>query len=269
MSAAFALVLLAAGALAGCAQRLVLEGLVLQVDRPASRLVVSHAAVPGRMPAMVMPVRTAKASLLDRVSPGSRVRLRMRGAVADRLSVLRESLGDLNVPEPAEAVRIGEVLPDFELVDHQGAPFRLSENRGRLVVVQFLYTRCPLPEVCPRLAASFGSLQRRFQEAIPERLVLVSITLDPSHDTPEELARYARRIHASYPGWRFLTGAVEPVARLFGLVHWAEEGLIVHTSQTGLIDREGRLVALVDGSSYRFEQLRDLVNLHLAREEKP
>jgi protein SCO1/2 len=133
-----------------------------------------------------------------------------------------------------------------------------------VVFIQFLYTRCPLPEVCPRLAASFASLRRRFSS--PD-LVLVSITLDPRYDSPEVLARYARSAGAR-PGWHFLTGPepeIEKIARAFGLVHWAEEGVIVHSSYTAVVGRDQRLRALIEGSSYRLEQLAALAQ-HILKE---
>ena len=66
-------------------------------------------------------------------------------------------------------------------------------------------------------------------------------------------------------GWLFLTGETAPVARRFGLVHWAEEGVIVHNSQTAIVDRQGRLEAIVEGSSYRLEQLSDLLKQTIAK----
>jgi protein SCO1/2 len=98
------------------------------------------------------------------------------------------------------------------------------------------------------------------------RLTLLSVTLDPDYDTPEVLARYAASVGARSSGWRFLTGPrrqIDELARRFGLIHWPEEGVIVHTTVTALIGRDGRLLALVEGSNYRLEQLADLVAHHL------
>ena len=92
--------------------------------------------------------------------------------------------------------------------------------------------------------------------------MLVSITLDPTFDTPEVLARYAATMRARVDRWRFLTGDTAAVARRFGL----EEGVIVHNSQTAVIDRKGRLAAMVEGSQYRLEQLADLVRQTLAKD---
>lgn len=239
----------------------------MRVDARERTLLVSHRAVPNFMPAMVMPFPTDARERLGSLAPGARIRFDLfvkgKRSSARNIRVLdarNEGLEGFRFPTPAEKLPAGGVVPDFDLVNQQGQTVRLSDFRDRVVVLNFLYTRCPLPEVCPRLAATFLSLQRRFAG---RGLVLLSITLDPTYDTPDVLRAYARSIGAR---WNFLTGTVAEItsaARRFGLVHWAEEGVLVHTSATAVIDRRGRLAALVEGSSYRLEQLADLISQSL------
>ena len=252
----------------GCATRVRMEGMVLRVDRLAQTMLVSHRAVAGVMPAMVMPFRVAQARDLAMVSAGSRIQFELRGQAAHRVRVIdTRNAGDFVFPHADEEMKPGQMAPDFSLIDQDGRPMTLASLRGRVVVVNFLYTRCPLPEVCPRLAASFASLQRRFATEMPANLELLSITLDPQFDTPDVLMRYAATMKARSDAWHFLTGETTPVARRFGLIHWAEEGVIVHNSQTAIIDRQGRLAAMVEGSTYRLEQLADLVRQELSKHE--
>jgi protein SCO1/2 len=128
-----------------------------------------------------------------------------------------------------------------------------------VVAVNFIYTRCPLPDVCPRLSASFATLQKRFADRLGRDLVLLSVTVDPDYDTPAVLAEYARRWGADDRGWRFLTGDVARVAAQLGEVYWADEGTIGHNSVTSIVGRDGRLAAAVDGSSWRVDQLASLI----------
>ena len=113
--------------------------------------------------------------------------------------------GDGEIAAPKEKLRPGDAIADFELRDQHGQMVRLSDFRGKVVAIDFIYTRCPLPDVCPRLSASFATLQKRFAG---RDLVLLSITVDPEYDTPAVLAEYARRWGADSRGWRFLTGDV-------------------------------------------------------------
>jgi len=165
---------------------------------------------------------------------------------------------DAVLPAPAEKLAIGSVLPDFPLIDQDGRALRTGDLRGKVVAIDFIYTRCPLPDVCPRLSANFALLQRQFRDRAPDSLVLLSVTVDPDFDTPAVLAAYARR-WAAGPAWRFLTGDVAPLAAALGEIYWAEEGSIGHNSTTSIIGRDGRLAAQVEGSNYRPDQLVHLI----------
>lgn len=258
----------------GCAQRYRVEGMVLQVNAPAQTVVVSHQAIPGFMDAMVMPFRVRRAAELRRLQPGAQIDsrlvvrkgrsylegIRVRQGAAD--GVIEDQGDRIVLPEPPEKVAIGAVVPDFSLTDQNGARVLLSDLRGSVVAVNFIYTRCPLPDVCPRLSANFASIQRRFAQRLGKDLMLLSVTIDPEHDTPGELLKYANIWNARAAGWRFLTGSVrdvQSVAGRFGMNYWPEEGLITHTSMTGVLARDGRLVALVEGSGYRADELGDLI----------
>ena len=237
---------------------------MLRVDRADQRVVVSHRAIPGYMNAMVMPFRVARAAELDGLAPGARVRfdleVRKRGSLARHMRQQPAELGDVRLPPPAQRLAIGATVPDFALADQSASTVRLSDFRGRVVAIDFIYTRCPLPDVCPRLSATFAALQRRF--AAREDLVLLSVTIDPQHDTPAVLAGYAKIWKADPASWRFLTGTiaeVEAVAGRFGMVYWPEEGLMTHTSATGIIGRDGRLAAVVEGTTFTAAQLGDLI----------
>ena len=129
--------------------------------------------------------------------------------------------------------------------------------------MNFIYTRCPLPDICPRLSANFAALQRRFGD----RVLLLSVTVDPDYDTPAVLAEYARRWTADPRGWRFLTGDVAGLAAALGEVYWTDEGSIGHNSMTTVIGRDGRIAAMVEGAGYRVDQLANLVAHEL--EEAP
>lgn len=269
-----AVALAAVLAFAGCARRYRVEGMVLQVEPARGTLLVSHRAIKGYMPPMVMPVRVEVPNELTGIRPGDRVTFDLRihkGEAKARNvktgeSALEGAGGELVLKDPAGKVPIGDLVPDFELTDQRSQKTRLSDLRGRVVVVNFIYTRCPLPEVCPRLSASFARLQRRFAGEIGSRLVLLSITLDPQYDTPAVLEGYARKWRAVQEGWRFLTGNaddVEKVASRFGVIYWPEQGLLTHTSSTCVLDGEGRLAARVDGSTFEPEQLADLVAQYL------
>ena len=139
---------------------------------------------------------------------------------------------------------------------HQAGRLVTQEDlRGRVVAINFIYTRCPLPDVCPRLSANFAALSKKFAG----RVLFLSVTVDPDFDTPAVLAEYARRWNADLATWRFLTGDVTALASALGEVYWFDEGSIGHNSMTSIIGRDGKLAAVVEGAGYRVDQLSDLI----------
>jgi protein SCO1/2 len=219
------------------------------------------------MPPMLMPFRAESAAQLAALHPGARIVFDL--AVTKGRSIARNiRLGgepDAAIPPPPEKLAVGSPLPDFQLIDQYGHTLRGADLRGKVVAIDFIYTRCPLPDVCPRLSANFAMLQRRFGDQSGESLLLLSVTVDPDFDTPAVLAAYARR-WAAGPGWRFLTGDVAPLAASLGEVYWTDEGAIGHNSTTSIIGRDGRLAAQVEGSNYRPDQLEHLISRQLEKQ---
>jgi protein SCO1/2 len=258
-----------------CAARHQGRGLVLRVDRGASTLTVSHDPIPGYMDAMVMPFAVRDPGALGDVRPGDRIgfRLNVRRARSwiDRLRILSAApvdVGRLESPAVSRLVPPGGEVPEFTLLDRDGRAVSLSSLRGLVVAVTFIYTRCPLPDYCPRMINNLQAIDRRFPGRVGTDLALAAVTFDPQHDTPQRLQEYARAFRADRRGWYFLTGSLEDVSRvcaMFGVEFWAEEGLITHTLQTAVIDRKGKLVASVEGKDYSAKQLTDLVAQTLDR----
>jgi protein SCO1/2 len=234
------------------------DGVVVATDPTARTILVAHRPIGNYMPAMTMPFRVEEAEAFASLHPGARITFDL--VIAKDRSVARnihKSPGaDIEIPPPKERLNVGDRIADFELTDQQGRRVRLSEFRGEVVAINFIYTRCPLPDMCPRLAANFAALARRFEN---RDLVLLSVTVDPEYDTQAVLAEYAKRWRADGEGWRFLTGDVSRLAGQLGEVYWADEGSIGHNSMTSVISRDGRLAARVEGAGYRVDQLQALI----------
>ena len=176
---------------------------------------------------------------------------------ARRLAVMRKMAGLATKP-----LEIGARVPDFTLIDHTRQPVRFSSLAGKVVVVNFIYTRCALPQFCLRVSNNFGVLQKRFAKELGKDVVLLTITFDPQRDTPEALAAYASQWKPDPKAWHFLTGPVADVRKvcaLFGVEYFPDEGLMNHSLRTAVIDRTGTLVASIEGNTYSPEQLGDLV----------
>ena len=252
--------------LSSCARHYRAQGVVLAVDRPNQTVTISHRAIRGYMEPMAMPFHVNHPEDLNGLTPGARVNFQLqvdkRGTAVRRIAVQPSAgLDEVPLPKPLEKLAVGNSVPDFALTDQMRQPVKLSDFHGRLVALDFIYTRCPLPDVCPRLSANFALLQKRFGA----KIVLLSISIDPQYDTPEVLADYGKRWQADPSRWHLLTGPEDDIRRIaghFGLVYWPEEGVITHTSSTALISPEGKLLALLEGSAFTSRQLIDLCSLY-------
>lgn len=270
-------------------KRYTVRGMVLRVDVQARTVVVSHEAIDGLMSAMVMPFEVRAASELSGVAPGALVEftlvigaqagyatgirvLKYQSAEQDpltarRLALLKKASGRAVAP-----LAPGQAVPDFALVDQSGQPIRFAAlAAGKVVALNFIYTRCALPQFCLRVSNTFGVLQRRFARQYGRELQLLTITFDPERDTPEALTSYAARFNADPKMWRFLTGKVAEVrhvAGLFGVDAFPDEGLMNHSLRSVVIDRSGRVVANIEGNQYTPEQLGDLILETLRNESR-
>jgi protein SCO1/2 len=238
------------------------DGIVVAVDGAARTMLVSHRAIAHYMPAMMMPFRVDAAEELAGLQPGARVEFEL---VVQRDRSLARNVritGQSEIPAAKEHLVVGSPMPEFRLTDQAGRTVTTADLRGQVVAINFIYTRCPLPDVCPRLSANFAALAKKFAG----RAMFLSVTVDPDYDTPAVLGDYARRWNADPATWRFLTGDVTTLAAALGEVYWLDEGSIGHNSMTSIFGRDGKLAAMVEGAGYRVDQLGDLITRQLEKD---
>jgi protein SCO1/2 len=261
------------------AERYAVTGMVVAVDSPGRTFVASIEKIPGFMEAMTMSFEVLHAKELTGVVPGAiieftlvvaknssyaesiRIR-RYQGLEQDPLSARRLSLlKEIATGRATKALAVGASVPDFSLTDHKHRRIALSQLRGKVVAINFMYTTCQLPDFCLRVVNHFGVLQKRFKEQLGRELILLTITFDPARDVPDVLDRYAAQWKPDPNTWRFLTGTVPDVHRvleMFGVSAFPNEGLMDHSLHTVFIDRNGKLVANIEGNQYSSDQLVDL-----------
>ena len=142
-------------------------------------------------------------------------------------------------------------LPAVALENQSGARFTLADLRGKWLLVDFIYTRCPT--FCTALGADFARLQQQLARPIAQgRVQLLSISFDPTHDPPSQLAAYLGRFRGrSMMGWqaaRPLTpDGLQQLTAAFGITVIADQrGGYTHNAAIHLVDPEGRLVDIFD-----------------------
>lgn len=148
---------------------------------------------------------------------------------------------------------LGDYLPDFALYNQNGELVRKHTYRGKMVVYNFIFTRCQMPKMCPATTARMLQLQKMLDKKGIKDVQLVTISFDPEYDTPGILNEYAVQRGAHFENFDLLTGdpqAVDNLMKQFGILTIEEDGTINHTMATILTDGNGMVVYRKDGSMW-------------------
>lgn len=142
---------------------------------------------------------------------------------------------------PPTSATPNTLAPAFVLLNQEGNRFDSTTLRGKVVVLNFIFTTCT--DVCPLFTANLAQLQRTLKNEHAGNVFLVSITTDPEVDSPKVLKSYAQRYGADFQNWAFLTGSESQLKQVWKgfdvRVIKKGRGLVQHTSLTTVIDRQG------------------------------
>lgn len=250
-----------------------MTGVVSELRRDGSNVVIRHEAIPGFMAAMTMTFRARDTREVARLQAGDRVKFRL--LVTDEESwidgVERIGVGELaptfeyehsRIVRDVEPLEVGDSMPDYVFTNQFRQPVRLGDYRGKAVGLTFVFTRCPLPDFCPRMLKNFAAVEAalRANASGPTNWHLVSMTIDPAFDTPEVLRAQAESYRYDPRRWTFLTGAlidIDALTEQVGLVfrRQSPDALPDHNLRTLVIDPEGRLAKIIVGNTWKPEEL--------------
>lgn len=242
----------------------VVHGVLKAVKSEEHQLVIAHEAIPNFMDAMTMPFRVKDDAILTNVAVGEKITfqlhvteteswvddIRSSGTplpTASRQPVLaKNNLNSEVKTNSAGASQSQNPLRDYKFTNELGQPVSLSDFRGQAIALTFFFTRCPIPEFCPRLSRNFEQVERQLSamENAPTNWHLLSVTFDPERDTPEVLKKYGLTYNYNPAHWSFLTGPKDKIAelaRLCDVKFDPENGLFNHNFRTLIIDSSNRL----------------------------
>jgi cytochrome oxidase Cu insertion factor (SCO1/SenC/PrrC family) len=153
-------------------------------------------------------------------------------------------------------IDLGSQLPHTQLVDQHGRLVDLNRDfRGKVVLISFIFTRCPDKDECPAISAKFAALQKLLD---PNRFHLIEMSLDPVYDSPAVLNAYAKQFGAG-PGWSILTGQPHEITHLlnrFGIssLRVSDENF-VHSDKVFLTAPDGKVADIVQTVGFSPEGL--------------
>ncbi|MGB0371659.1 MAG: SCO family protein [Opitutales bacterium] len=147
-----------------------------------------------------------------------------------------------------------DFIPEFGAWNEEGTVVTDKDFRGKFMIINFIFTRCPTPDMCPAQTMRMARLQRELARAEKsDEVELVSFTLDPEYDSPGVLRDYAETRGLDLANFTLLTApkpAMEDLYRQFGIVAYKADGTIDHTMGTILVSPKGKILYRKSGSRW-------------------
>jgi protein SCO1 len=247
-----------------CQQRRTFQvkGVIKEISTNRMQAQIEHENIPGYMEAMTMMFDVKNPKDLEGLQPNDQVSFRMIVTANDGWIDQVKKIGTVAAATPTNAppafrpvrevepLKVGDRMPEYKFTNELGEVVSLSDFRGKAVAITFLFTRCPFPTFCPRMAGNLKETYKLLKEksGAPDNWHLLAITIDPEYDTPAVLKEYAKRYEYDPTRWNFLTGEnidITAIAEQFGLLYWRPDPKqpfnISHNLRTVVIDANGRV----------------------------
>jgi protein SCO1 len=251
-------------------------GRIIAIDPQGQSAIIDGDNVPGFMDAMAMSYKIKPASTLSQLAAGDSIAADLidvepanENAASDywleNVKVTAHGKAPAAGPTSQRTPAPGDEVPDFHLTNQDGKRVSLKEYRGKVVLLTFIYTRCPFPDFCPRVSSHFAEIDKQISSDrdLAGRTHLLSVSFDPEHDTPKVLRDYAFSVAHTRDGvlfkeWEFAVPSaadLPAMADFFALTYKPENGLITHDLSTTVIAPDGKIARWYHGSDWQVSDL--------------
>jgi protein SCO1/2 len=250
-----------------------LRGKVVSTNPPTSEVTVNHEAIPGFMGAMTMPYKVKDPNILSELHAGDVITADLLvskhadgDVLLDHIVVIAQGRPDYRPTVSFHVPAPGDKVPYFRLRNQDGRTISLDQFRGKELLVTFIYTRCPLPDYCPRVTRNFAAINRQLASdpSLSTTTHLLCVSFDPENDTPDRLRAYGATYIGSdakdaFARWDFAVPnqtTLDKMAQWFdlGATHEADS-TITHTLSTTLIGADGRVIRFYPGNDWTADQV--------------
>lgn len=248
---------------AGPVRHYPIAGKVVGTNAESGEVELDAAAIPGFMDAMTMPYRLADPADLKKLHRGDRIAgtLDVGGSGTVMTGVrVTDTTGQIKELAPTSNLQPGETVPNFALLDQSSHTVHLHDYAGKLLLVTFVYTNCPLSDYCPRMSHHFADIDKALAGTpLYDRTHLLTVSFDPVRDTPAVLRSYGGAYTGQYTNetfkhWTFAApkqADLDPLLRFFdvGAVP-APGGSLSHTLSTVAIGPDGKVLKQYPGNDW-------------------
>jgi protein SCO1/2 len=271
------------------AKRYPFTGKVISIDTQAQSANIDGDLIQGFMEPMVMMYKFKPVSTLRQLSPGDSISAEVVVVDHDPRDENADSdywLENVKItghaaqppvagPKAFHMPSPGEEVPEFTFTDQDSKRISIHQFRGKMLVVTFIYTRCPFPDFCPRMSSNFAEIYKQLgSNPSLANTQLLSISFDPEHDTPKVLRDYGFSVAhthdaALFRRWEFAApkaADLPKIADFFALTVKPEGGLITHNLSTAVIGPDGKLVKWYHGGDWQVSDLiKDAADAHVPK----
>jgi protein SCO1/2 len=229
-------------------------GVVKKLDPGSRTVLVSHENITNYMDGMTMPFKVKESKELTGLGVGDRISFRLHvteteswiGQIAKIGTV---PLGEARQPAAPTATagpRASYPMLAFKFTNELGKAVSLGDFRGQALAITFFFTRCPIPDYCPRLSKNFQEASRKLSSLAggPTNWHFLSVSFDTEIDSPRVLKAYGEMYHYDPAHWSFLTGPADKIgelARGSEVTFERDGGSFNHNFRTLIIDPSGHL----------------------------
>ena len=255
------------------------KGVIEALPEDGKAVTVNHEEIPNFMSKMTMDFAVKNPAILKGRKVGETITFKL--LVTDDESWI-EDLQVKAAAKPATtritsplasnaSMKLGDPMPEVELLTEEGKSVKFSQFHGDAVAFTMIFTRCPLPDFCPRMNRHFQEARELLlkQSEGPNNWRFLSISFDPEFDKPEILIPYARTYRGeNQDRWLFAsasTEAIDTFATLFDFRFGENEGSLVHNLRTIILDPKGRLFQQFDGNQWTPAELAEAIRKAAAR----
>ena len=255
-------------------QTFFVRGVVKELKADGRTIVVDHEEIPSYMAKMTMPFKVKDTNQLAGLGTNDAIHFRFNVAEYESWIDQVTKTGTAATPlvDPArksfrlvrevEPLKPGDALPDYPLTNQLGQAFNTAQFKGQALAMTFIFTRCPVPDFCPRMSQRFAEATKRMKETpnAPTNYHLLSLSFDVEYDTPLVLQTYASRVKAQHGAdlsrWTFATGKlidIDDLTERFGMMFAREPGTIPfnHNLRTVVVDASGKVQKIYIGNEWK------------------
>lgn len=241
------------------------RGTVMELRPDGRSMVIRHEAISNYMAAMTMPFKAKAPEELAGLHRGDEISFQLHVTESESwvdgiVKIGTVSLPPISTPAKPPAVRPDHPLLAYKFTNELGQAVSLNQFRGQALAITFFYTRCPIPEYCPRLSKNFQEAQQKLESlpGAPSNWHFLSVSFDPEFDSPPLLKAYGTSYQYDPKHWSFLTGPADKIgelARQSGVSYQSDAGTINHNFRTLIIDASGHLQMIFPTSGDLSDQI--------------